>query len=78
MDSYTVIGLVHSVGEYNGNKYDNYNIHCVRKADSTKEEVGDITYILKVKTSLFKENPVSVGDEVSPLYDRYGRIVSLT
>lgn len=77
MDSYSVIGIVHSVGEYNGNEYDNYNIHCVRPADSKKEESGQITCIIKVKASLFIENPVTVGDTVTPYYDRFGRVVSL-
>lgn len=76
MDSYDVIGLVHSVGEFNGSSYDNYNIHCVRKANPDKQEVGEVTYVFKVKTSLFQERPVSVGDTITPMYDRYGRVVS--
>ena len=76
MDSYVVIGLVHSVGEFNGNAYDNYNIHCVRSANPDKEETGDISYVFKVKTSIFKEHIVVLGDTITPLYDRFGRIVS--
>lgn len=77
MDELTVIGIVHSVGEFNGQPYDNYNIHCVRPGLQDKNEVGQVSSIVKVKASLFVSSPVQVGDTITPYYDRYGRVITI-
>lgn len=77
MDELTVIGIVHSVGEFNGQAYDNYNIHCVRPGLQDKNEVGQVSSIVKVKASLFVSSSVQVGDTITPYYDRYGRVVAI-
>lgn len=77
MDSYTVIGYQHSSGEYNGVVYDNYNLSCTRAASEDKDECGEIAVILKVKSSVFNDNVICVGDVITPLYNRFGQIVSL-
>ncbi len=73
-----VVGIVHSVGDYNGFAYDNYNLHCIRPADEKKEnELGEITEVVKVKSALFKELSVDVGSDIKVFYDRFGRIDSI-
>ena len=70
-----VIGIVHASGEYNGQKYDNYNLHCTRDADTGNEnEDGVLTEIVKVKASLFSETDINIGDTIDVSYDKYGRI----
>lgn len=77
MDELTVIGIVHSQGEFNGQAYDNYNIHCVRTGLQDKGEVGQVSSVVKVKASLFVSSPVEVGDTITPYYDRYGRVIAI-
>lgn len=75
----SVVGIVHAKGEYNGQNYDNYNLHCTRPAnDGNENESGCITEIIKVKASLFIESPVSIGDTIDVSYDKYGRIKELS
>jgi hypothetical protein len=74
---YTVVGIVHSKGEFNGNSYDNFNLHCVRDAKPDTEENGQITEVIKVKSELFLSSDIDVGSIVTPYYDKYGRIVQL-
>jgi hypothetical protein len=76
METYTVIGYQHKVGTFNGINFDNMVFSVVSPADEKKGEVGQIASVLKVKTSLLTSVPV-VGDEVSPVYDRFGHIVDL-
>lgn len=71
-----VIGIVHASGTYNGQNYDNYNLHCVRDADSETED-GKITEIVKVKASYFEESSISIGDTIDVAYDKYGRIKAI-
>ncbi len=71
-----VIGIVHASGTYNGQNYDNYNLHCVREAANDNED-GNITEIVKVKASIFDECSVSIGDSIDVAYDKYGRIKSI-
>lgn len=74
---YTVVGIVHSKGEYNGNSYDNYNLHCIRDSKPNTDEDGHITEVIKVKSDLFLDSSIIIGSIISPFYDKYGRIVQL-
>ena len=68
-----VIGIVHASGEYNGQKYDNYNLHCTRSPETDNED-GTITEIVKVRASLFDECNIKIDDTIDVAYDKYGRI----
>ena len=76
MEKYEVIGLQRKQGEYNGKLQDNWFLSVVRPADVAKEEVGSICSLIKIKFSDLPTPPV-VGDSVSPVYDRFGRVVGL-
>lgn len=73
---YEVVGLERRKGEYQGQSYDNMMVHCIRPCDTSKDEEGSITEILKIKFELFDADIV-VGSKVDPVYDRYGRIRSI-
>lgn len=74
MELYEIIGIQHKTGIYEGQPFDNLVFSVTRPADASKGEQGNICSLLKVKTSLLTKIP-AVGDTVSPIYDRYGRIV---
>lgn len=73
----TVVGIVHKSGTFNGQAYDNYVLHCVRPADENSNENGQITEIVKVKANLFLGSDVKIGSDISPVYDRYGRLLGI-
>lgn len=74
---YTVIGIAHRSGDYNGQKYDNYNVYAVRNALSDKGEFGQIAEVFKVPASNYKE--MSVGDTFDNVYyDRYQRVIGFS
>lgn len=75
MEKYQVIGFQRKSGEYNGIKYDNYVFSCIRPAHPDNEK-GDIAVLIKVKADLLQSLP-EIGDEVTPYYDRFGRVASL-
>lgn len=75
MEKYVVVGFVRSFGEFDGKKYSNVKIHCVRDAIKSNES-GQITCSFKVKSSVFDEHPLSIGDSFEPMYDRYGNVVA--
>lgn len=72
-----IFGIAHREGEFNGQKYDNYMLSCMRDADVSKGEEGSIAEILKVSKLVFEQSNVSVGQDILPMYDKYGRIVKL-
>lgn len=72
-----IFGLAHREGEFEGRRYDNYVLSCMRDADTSKGEEGSIAEILKVSKTVFEESMVNVGDNVLPMYDKYGRIIKL-
>lgn len=72
-----IFGITHREGEFNGQKYDNYMLSCMREADESKGEEGSIAEILKVSKLVFEQSNVSVGQDILPMYDKYGRIVKL-
>lgn len=68
-----VIGIVHSTGEYNGVKYDNFNLHCT--VDAVGENVeGVLTEVIKIKASTFYSSNIGLGDQIDVSYDKFGRI----
>ena len=73
-----ICGIAHREGEYNGQKYNNYMLHCLRNADEGKGEIGQISEVLKVSSSVFEGLVgIDVGVNVLPLYDKFGRIIDL-
>ena len=71
---YTVIGISHRVGEFDGRAYDNYIVYATRDARTDKGEVGKIAEVFKVPSSNYRE--MSIGDQFdNAYYDRYQRIV---
>lgn len=73
-NGFTVVGIKHATGEYQGVKFDNFNLQCLRDAASDSGEEGQICEIIKIKSSLLDEVP-QIGQVVEPIYDRYGRVV---
>lgn len=69
-----VVGLKSSSGEYQGTPYSNVMVHCTYKDKNISGE-GAIVY--KVKSDLFANNPVKIGDEVEAMYNRYGNVTEL-
>lgn len=76
VEKFTVIGIVHSEGSYEGQQYNNYNFHCIKPADTSKGQVGSLCEIIKVKSSILDKLP-QVDDIIIPVYDRYGRVQSI-
>ena len=76
LEKLSVIGIVHSVGEYEGNKYDNYVLHCIKPADAEKGQKGQLCEIIKIKASLLDEVP-ELNSFIIPYYDRFGRVSSI-
>ena len=75
----TVVGIQEKSGEYNGTKYHNYLIHCLKDDDSA---LGQISEVLKVKVPKVKEifgksmdyddlNDL-IGEEIRCYYDKFG------
>lgn len=77
MDQYEVIGIQHKKGNYNGQDYDNMVFSVTSPANEKNGDIGLIASVIKIKTSLVETVP-SIGDLISPLYDRFGRVVGLS
>lgn len=71
-----VVGIQHSKGSYNGYDFDNYKLHCLSPA-SGQESEGQLCDVIKVPKDLFESSKITVGDEVVPFYDRFGRITKI-
>lgn len=77
----TVVGVQEKKGNYQGNDYHNYLIHCLK---DDGEAFGQVTEVLKVKAAKSKEvfgKTVDfadlddyVGKEIQCHYDRYGSV----
>lgn len=77
VSKYEVIGFSSRSGEFEGRHFDNVLVHCVRPARS-ELETGSVCETFKIRRSDFNDcKSVSVGDEVTPYFDRYGRVVAL-
>lgn len=74
MEIFEVIGIEHKTGVYQGQPFDNMIFSCTRPANTDKGECGVIASRFKVKTHLLTSIP-SVGDTVSPIYDRFANCV---
>ena len=70
---YTVVGYRLSEGEYQGQKYSNWMIYTIYTSDDVE---GQGCEVFKVKSSVFPDPP-EIGSAITPMYDRWGRIVSL-
>jgi len=75
----TVVGIQEKKGEYNGNAYHNYLIHCLKDDDNA---LGQISEVLKVKVAKVKEifgKPMGledldsiIGEDIRCYYDKFG------
>lgn len=74
-DVRTVIGLSSGAGQFEGKDYDNVYIHCTYK--NAKVNGLGVT-VLKVRRTVFDENPVEIGSVFEESYDKYSRIKSLS
>ena len=77
MDKYEVIGIQHKTGNYNGKDYDNMVFSVTSPGNECNGDIGLIASVIKIKTELVESVP-SLGDVISPLYDRFGRVVGLS
>lgn len=77
MEEYEVIGIQHKQGNYNGKDYDNMVFSVTSPANEKNGDVGLIASVIKIKTELLETVP-SLGDVVSPVYDRYGHVIGLS
>lgn len=76
-----VVGIQEKSGNYNGNDYHNYLLHCLKDDDNA---LGQISEVLKVKVSKTKEVfgktmeledlDDLIGTEIRAYYDRYGQV----
>lgn len=69
---YEIVGIEKREGVYEGNAYSNKVLHCVY---NKKDCEGKAVTSIKIKTKDCPE--ISIGDLVTPLYDRYGNCVHL-
>ena len=77
MDKYEVIGIQHKTGNYNGKNYDNMVFSVTSPCNERNGDIGLIASVIKIKTELVETLPY-LGDLISPLYDRFGRVVGLS
>lgn len=77
----TVVGIQEKKGNYQGNDYHNYLIHCLK---DDGDALGQVTEVLKVKVAKSKEvfgKTVDItdldeliGKDIRCHYDRYGAV----
>lgn len=70
-----VIGMRRSIGEYQGNQYDNTYLYC--STPITKDGCGEAVEAVKVKTYIVNDAEVSLGDNVEFYYDRWRNVTSI-
>lgn len=73
----SVIGISRSTGDYNGTQFDNTYLHCIKPADTTKNQKGQLCEIIKVKTASIDIMP-EINSFIVPVYNRYGQVDSVT
>lgn len=73
----TVVGIQRSTGDFNGISYDNYKLHCLVPADTSKQQEGQLTDVIKVPKAMFEFYQITVGSEITPYYDKYGRLTRI-
>lgn len=72
-----VVGQAQRKGEYQGQAYDNMMIYCLRSADTLKGENGQVCEIIKIKTVDYDPNVCKIGNEIKPVYNRFGQVVDI-
>jgi hypothetical protein len=70
---YELLGYNRKRGEYEGNAYDNYYLHC-RKVVAPEDHKGEYLEIFKVKAVLVSESELIIGGTYRFYYDRYGKV----
>lgn len=73
---FSVVGISRSVGDYNGQKFDNTYLHCIRPADVDRGQVGQICEIFKIKTSNLHTIP-EINSFICPVYNKFGQVESV-
>lgn len=72
----SVIGISRSEGDYNGTHFDNTYLHCIKPADETKGQKGQITEIIKVKTTSLDVIP-AINSFIVPYYNKFGQVQAI-
>lgn len=73
MEILEIVGIESSQGQYQGFNYNNVKFHCLNGAK--KIIAGTMTEIVKMKSDVYMGD-LNVGDKVSFIYDKNGRVVS--
>lgn len=68
---YKLLGIGHSSGEFKGNNYDNFLLHCSYESEKIN---GVGTKVIKVKSSVFTSNPLKIGESFDVNYDQYQNV----
>ena len=79
----TLIGVQRKTGNYQGNDYDNFNLHCINDAPLNPTICGDVCEVVKLKAGRVKDafdglvaNDNDwrglIGSRIRVSYDRYG------
>lgn len=69
-----VIGVSEKSGEYEGQKYDNFVLHCVYEAENVR---GNGVKQIKMKRAVYNQFPAQAGDVIDVMYDQYGKVKQL-
>ena len=75
-----IIGIKHTTGEYQGQKYDNYNFYVGSEDINT---VGTYVETVKVKSTVLKDLidlkdiPGLVGQDVTFNYNKFGQVTEV-
>lgn len=72
----SVIGISRSTGDYNGTQFDNTYFHCIKPADTSKNQSGQLCEIIKVKTASIVTMP-ELNSFIVPVYNRYGQVQTI-
>ena len=79
----TLIGVQRKTGNYEGNAYDNFNLHCINDTPPSPTICGNVCEIVKLKAARVHDafdGLVSndsdwrnlIGSKIRVSYDRYG------
>lgn len=69
--TYSVIGISHRSGEFNGRPYSHYSVHMTYELSGDRA-IGSGTFVCNIKDRDFDPD-IRVGDLVIPRFNRYGR-----
>lgn len=79
----TLIGVQRKTGNYEGNAYDNFNLHCINDAPPNPTICGNICEVVKLKANRVRDAfgglvandndwRSLIGSRIRVSYDRYG------